>query len=160
MKGFIVSVQKPTAIKELQGNPGRRPLPKKEPKPKVGKLSCPRWMNGKAKWAFNELGLQLEKMKVLTHADRKALELLCDSYAEFREAREYVLSNGFTYETTTPAGDKMVRPYPHVTIYQNAWRRCSDMLKQFGLTPSSRAGVEMIDEKEEDPVEGFLKRVK
>lgn len=32
---------KPTAIKELEGNPGKRPLNKNEPKPKQTAPKCP-----------------------------------------------------------------------------------------------------------------------
>ena len=40
---------KPTALKVLEGNPGHRPLNKKEPMPK-GKLPrCPEWLEDDAK---------------------------------------------------------------------------------------------------------------
>lgn len=35
---------KPTAIKELEGNPGKRKLNKKEPKPDKGMPVCPEWL--------------------------------------------------------------------------------------------------------------------
>ena len=35
---------KPTAIKELEGNPGKRKLNKKEPKPEKGMPVCPEWL--------------------------------------------------------------------------------------------------------------------
>lgn len=41
---------KPTAIKELEGNPGKRPLNKNEPKkPKQGAPKCPSWLEPDAK---------------------------------------------------------------------------------------------------------------
>ena len=43
---------KPTAIKELEGNPGKRKLNKKEPKPEKGMPVCPEWLlpEAKAEW--------------------------------------------------------------------------------------------------------------
>ncbi|MDD6036563.1 MAG: response regulator [Lachnospiraceae bacterium] len=35
---------KPTAVKELEGNPGKRKLNKKEPKPEKGMPECPEWL--------------------------------------------------------------------------------------------------------------------
>ena len=35
---------KPTAVKELEGNPGKRKLNKKEPKPDKGMPTCPEWL--------------------------------------------------------------------------------------------------------------------
>ena len=149
--------KKPSALEELQGRPGRRPLNKKEPKPKVGIPRCPHWMDGIAKYAFRELGVLLTDIKVLTLADKKALELLCDAYSEYRRARAFILENGTHYKSKTQAGGILYKKYPHVDIASNAWRRCSDMLKQFGLTPSARTGVETIPEDEVDPLEEFLK---
>lgn len=43
---------KPTAIKELEGNLGKRKLNKKEPKPDKGMPVCPDWLlpEVKAEW--------------------------------------------------------------------------------------------------------------
>ena len=43
---------KPTAIKELEGNPGKRKLNNKEPKPDKGMPVCPEWLppEAKAEW--------------------------------------------------------------------------------------------------------------
>ena len=148
---------KPSALKSL-GPRKHSKQNKKEPKPETSVPSCPNWLDRRAKWAFKELSKVLSDIHVLTVADRMALEILCDAYSEYREARQFIFDNGFTYTTITQAGDKMVRPYPQVAISQNAWRRVSDMLKQFGLTPSARNGVEALKPEEEDPFEAFLKQ--
>ena len=36
---------KPTHLKVLAGNPGKRPLPKNEPKPKPIAPRCPQWLD-------------------------------------------------------------------------------------------------------------------
>ena len=148
--------KKPTMLRKLGPRPHKKKN-EKEPMPEVGIPNTPAWLDGIAKYAFKELGLELSGLKVLTKADKKALELLCDAYSEYRRARAVIIEKGMTYATTTEAGNEMVRTRPEVGISQSAWRRCSDMLKQFGLTPSARSGVEVLSEKEADPMDEFLK---
>ena len=40
---------KPTALKVLEGNPGKRPLNDREPVPPKGTLKCPAWLLPEAK---------------------------------------------------------------------------------------------------------------
>jgi len=151
---------KPSALKELGPRPHRKKTDKKEPIPDTGIPRCPHWMDGIAKYAFKELGITLDGMKVLTLADKKALELLCDAYSEYRRARAFILENGTHYESRTQAGGILFKKYPHVDIASNAWRRCADMLKQFGLTPSARTGVDVVKEPEKDPLAEFMAKGK
>lgn len=131
----------------------------------MAKPPCPHWLDGIAKYAYKELGELLKDIKVMTVADKKALELLCDAYSEYRRARDVLLKDGFTFESHCVDKDgneyvSMVRPRPENQIAQSAWRRCSDMLKQFGLTPSSRTGVEQLGEEKGDPLDQWMKNGK
>lgn len=151
---------KPTRMKILAGNPGKRPLNNREPQPTVGKSKCPVWMSPKAKLAFRELSEVLcDELGVLTVADRKALELLCDAYSEYRDARDYVRKNGATYETHSVTGKDeegvpvlttVVRKRPQVDMASDAWKRVKGMLVEFGLTPSSRTRL-VIDKEDKSP---------
>jgi P27 family predicted phage terminase small subunit len=138
---------KPTALKVVQGNPGRRPLNKLEPKPEPGIPVCPSWLSSKGKFAWKEISTLLGDMRVLTKADRKALELLCDAYSEYRDARAVIQKDGATYEAITEAGSIIVRSRPEVAISSDAWRRVKTMLSEFGLTPSSRSRIQVPDKK-------------
>lgn len=152
---------KPTELKIVQGNPGKRPLNENEPKPAQDEGKAPSYLTPKAKAAWRELAVVLGDMRVLTVADRKALEMLCDTYAEWRELRAVIEEHGHTYETFTAQGDKMIRPRPEVTMAADAWKRASAMLTQFGLTPSSRSKVSAGEKQEEsDPLADFLNRKK
>ena len=44
---------KPTAMKELEGNPGKRKLNKKEPMPGKGMPDCPKWLLPDAQEEWN-----------------------------------------------------------------------------------------------------------
>ena len=151
--------RKPTALRILQGNPSKRPLPEGEPHPEIVAPSCPAWMRDKiAIAAWRELASVLEGMRVVSEADRKALELLCDAYAEWRRAREVVIEHGTTYEAENVNGGLMLKVRPEVALAADAWRRIRSMLTEFGLTPAARARVKVGEIPEEDPLEAYLKR--
>lgn len=151
----------PTHIKLLKGNPGKRSVNAREPKPKRGVPKMPAHLTPRAKSAWKRIGPELDAMGVLSLADATALELLCCVYAEWRVARDTVDDEGTTYTTTTETGDTMYRTRPEVAIAADAWRRCRAMLAEFGLTPSSRSKVSRIgDPASADPFETFLGQAK
>jgi len=131
----------PTRMKILRGNPGKRALPANEPRPTAGIPKMPSKLSSRARRAWRSIGPELDRMGVLTVADGTALELLCDAYAEWKDARQVVIVDGATYETVSKHG-KMTRTRPEVAIAADAWRRIAVMLREFGLTPSSRTKVE------------------
>jgi phage terminase small subunit len=125
----------PTHLKILRGNPGKRPLNKSEPKP-TGKLpACPEWLSEHARELWNRFGPELEKLGVATDMDAVAMELLCDTYGEWRMAKE--------------RGDWCAAV--------SAWKRLKAILIEFGLTPSSRTKVSKVAGDEKDPFEEHLR---
>ena len=145
---------KPTAIKKLEGNPGRRPLPENEPEYPFG-TTCPNFMPvyGRSEW--KRLYPILVKARVLTRADRVALAGYCEAYARWRRAVEYLDKAG-TDVYMTPSGT--LRPLPHVTIAANASDQMRKWASTLGITPSNRTRIEPIPDKAEeaDPLAEFL----
>ena len=66
---------KPTALKELEGNPGHRPLNDKEPRPKSKALACPSNLSKEAKKEWRRLCKEMEQEGVLTGWDMRIFEL-------------------------------------------------------------------------------------
>ena len=60
---------KPTALKKLEGNPGKRPLTELEPLPPISVLRCPNWLLPEARKEWRRLAPALINMGVLTLAD-------------------------------------------------------------------------------------------
>ena len=56
---------KPTAIKKLEGNPGKRKLNTKEPIPAKGMPNCPEWLMPEAKKEWERLADLMNQMGVL-----------------------------------------------------------------------------------------------
>ena len=71
---------KPTAIKLLEGNPGRRPLNEHEPVPPKATIKCPAWLEPEAKKEWKRLAPALESMGVLTSVDISAFAGYCQAY--------------------------------------------------------------------------------
>ena len=144
---------KPTAVKKLEGNPGKRKLNTKEPNPGKGMPDCPAWLLPEAKTEWIRLSEKLNQMGVLTEIDRSAFAAYCQSYARWKEAQEHINSEGATYETE----NGMQRPNPWVAICNTEQRLMMQAASEFGLTPSARSrimaasgvGKDDVDEMEE-----------
>ena len=78
----------PTAIKELEGNPGKRALNDKEPKPQKKAPACPKWLEDEAKKEWRRLAKQMEQLGILTQVDMAAFAGYCQAYARWKEAEE------------------------------------------------------------------------
>mgnify|MGYP002237151287 FL=1 len=90
---------KATAVKKLEGNPGKRKLNTKEPVPAKGMPDCPEWLLPEAKKEWERLADLMNQMGVLTEVDMAAFAAYCQSYARWKEAQEHIDSEGATFET-------------------------------------------------------------
>ncbi|WP_223563937.1 phage terminase small subunit P27 family [Pantoea agglomerans] len=148
---------KPTPLKLVTGNPGKRAINKKEPKPAREIPSPPSHLTDEGKTAWGRLSVLLDGMGVLTVADAFALERLCDIYAEILVLREDIEAEGRTYKTETQQGDKLTKANPSVAMLADADRRFKSYLVEFGLTPAARSKVNVNGgKKEEDPLNQFF----
>ena len=104
----------PTAIKELEGNPGKRKLNDKEPRPEKKAPSCPKWLEPEAKKEWRRLAKKMELMGVLTEVDMAAFAGYCQAYARWKEAEEFITQHGTGHESLCGAVRTDTRiPFPH-----------------------------------------------
>ena len=127
----------PTAIKELNGNPGKRALNSSEPKPTVRIPSCPPQLQGEARKEWRRIGKELATHGLLTDLDRTALAAYCTAYERWLQAEENVRKLGAVVKS--PSGFPIQNPY--LAIANKAMEQMSKLLTEFGCTPSSRARV-------------------
>ena len=132
---------KPTVMKRLQGNPGRRPLNKREPKPTKSKPRCPSYLNDEAKREWRRLVGPLYDAGLLTAIDQNALAVYCDTVALWIEATRQVNKTGLVGKTKN--GNLIQNPY--LNIANRAKRDALRFMQEFGLTPSSRARIIVTD---------------
>ncbi|OQC42290.1 MAG: Phage terminase, small subunit [Acidobacteria bacterium ADurb.Bin051] len=146
----------PTALRLVRGNPGKRKIPKHEPRPRVVNPAPPKGLRKDAAAQWRKLAPILARLRVLTEADLAALELTCNAWADYAEAAAFVKAEGAWYRTTTDTGGELVRANPALTERADAWRRFRLGLVEFGLTPASRSKVAALPAEEADPLAEFL----
>ena len=130
---------KPTALKILQGNPGRRPLNKREPKPKKS-LRCPAGLSPRARTEWRRLAPELFRLGLLTMADQVIFAMYCETSSVFFGARKKA-----DYEKRNGAMISM----------EKAWGNARSFAALFGLSPSDRVRLTAATE-EDDDLDEFL----
>ena len=81
---------KPTRMKVLTGNPGKRPLNQTEPQPEPVIPDCPVELGPSARREWDRLVGQLASLRILTPLDRAALAAYCGAYGLWAEATEAI----------------------------------------------------------------------
>ena len=149
---------KPTALKVLEGNPGKRPLNKNEPQPEKKAPRCPSWLEPEAKKEWKRMAKTLETIGVLTQVDKAAFAGYCQAYARWKEAEEFLSKHGTIFKT--PSG--YIQQVPQVSIAQTYLKVMKDFCSEFGLTPAARTRIQVdsAEGQEDDPMEAILKVMK
>lgn len=149
---------KPTHMKILEGNPGKRPINKSEPKPKATIPPCPRHLSKEAKAEWRRISKELATLGLLTAIDRAALGGYCAAYARWAQAEEAMQAEDFKMVEVTDKG------YSHVNAWfivaNNSLKQMRAFLTEFGMTPSARSRVTVPEAKDIDPYEEFRQRRK
>lgn len=132
---------KPTKLKELAGNPGKRPLNKGEPQPPTPDRApyAPRHLNvdGKKEWR-RVVGL-LMGLGLYTELDHAALAMYCQAYGRWVQAERMLAKQELIL--TGAEGGMYQNPMLHVA--NKAWDQVRKILPEFGLTPSSRSRLQL-----------------
>lgn len=147
--------RKPTALKQLQGNPGKRALSQAEPRPAVKRPPCPRHIQGEARKEWNRITRQLLEINVLTPIDRAALAAYCQNWARWVEAEDAMRAADFRMVSLTASGYPVASPW--LAIANNAMKNMLRFLVEFGMTPSSRSRVAASEPAEDDDYETFVR---
>lgn len=145
---------KPTALKILTGNPGKRVIPVGEPvPPTANSLEPPPNLSERASWWWKHYVSFLHPLGLLTVADLGSLERLCNVDARLDEMDRNFNENGFL--TDDGNGGKTVK---NVTAYAGLYAARNQLMTHFGLSPASRARLGHKPQQNTDPFEEFTKR--
>ena len=126
-------------MKELAGNPGKRPLNTREPKPKSDLPPCPRHLSVEAKREWRRMGGELARMGVVTVVDRAALAAYCQAWSRWVDAEGQVARLGTIVKTAN--GNLIQNPY--LAVANRAMEQMAKLATEFGMTPSSRSRVQV-----------------
>lgn len=144
---------KPTALKLLQGNPGKRALNDREPQPEVCVPDPPEHLGDAAQEHWHEIAHELAEVGILTTIDRDALALYCEAFARWVDANQHVREFGPLVKA--PSGYPMQSPF--LAIANKAFDQMRALLTEFGMTPSSRVKVKVQQPATSDPMDDYLR---
>lgn len=130
---------KPTRLKVLEGNPGRRPLNTQEPTPAPLALAPPPEIqqNPRALDEWHRIVPLLLSARMVTDVDRNALVAACHQWALYMEATEKLATTGMLVKA--PSGYPLQNPY--LGIASKALHHCQRLWVELGCTPSARSRV-------------------
>ena len=141
---------KPTALKKLQGNPGKRSLKgKSEPRPPVTRAPAPGLLAGAgagtlATGFLDKYRPALQSLGLLTDIDDPAFELAARHYALAVTAYDMVKAEGLT--VIDDHNEK--RKHPLIQVFRDQSQAFKAYAVEFGMTASSRVRLR-IDEAEQ-----------
>jgi P27 family predicted phage terminase small subunit len=125
---------KPTALKELEGNPGKRALNQSEPHP-GGIAKCPPHLDKDAKREWRRLSAELISLGLLSVCDMAAFAAYCSAYSRWVAAEKNLQKFGMVIKSPK-SGYPIQNPY--LGVANTALGNMHRFMTEFGLTPSSR----------------------
>lgn len=143
---------KPTVIKKLEGNPGKRKLNRGEPVPSMDKPKCPTHLSDSAKKKWRQLSEILYSARLLTEIDGDALSRYCEAWATWVDAKKKVTASGMVVKTAL--GNPIQNPY--LSIANHASEQMNKIAVEFGMTPSSRSRISLPQGDNEPSLEEQL----
>ena len=128
---------KPTSLKVIEGNRGKRALNNQEPDPEyLNDLTPPDYLTESAKVVRNQIAQDLRNARVLTKVDVPMLHMACEAIATYRKAvakcdqRE---KNGDIGESSSIGYWEMVKSM--------SFKQAMAALQQFGMSPAARTRI-------------------
>jgi len=147
----------PTQIKIARGNPGKRKLNTKEPKPSNARPRRPLALSKLADACWKSLIPKLDKLGVLTQTDSDMLVLYCETWGRWREARDWIKKHGAKYPVMGEDGrPKFWKPWPEIQIEIASRFTLIRLASEFGMTPSSRTQIVGSEKEDRDELLAFL----
>ena len=124
---------KPTAVKQLQGNPGKRRVNGREPKPKTPVKRPWGLGQGQQRKFWDEHAGELERLKILTGVDTAAFRLMAEHYAFAVQAARELREGG----SLTVEGREGPKKHPLLQALRDNSQMFKSYAVEFGMTPSA-----------------------
>jgi P27 family predicted phage terminase small subunit len=155
---------KPTALKLVSGNPGKRSLNKQEPDPTyLQDLTAPNWLDPAATAVWNEIAPKLSRAKLLTEVDVQLLAMGCVAVAQYRQAAgrasAQLVTGGEKPIPDAPAIDnagaeaegkpdvagkvKGEAINPWLVVQSMSFKQALAVFREFGMSPAARTRISL-----------------
>ncbi|HVL82613.1 MAG TPA: P27 family phage terminase small subunit [Actinomycetota bacterium] len=145
--------RKPTRLKLLHGDEPRH-VNHREPQPAVAdKPPAPfREMSAEAKKVWRSLARDLHAAGLLTRVDRWSLRIQCERLALI----ERIEGLGVLSRLLVRDRDGDLRTNPLWRQWRDVTRASELWFREFGMTPASRSGIEVPDQRTEEELARLL----
>lgn len=154
---------KPIKIHEINGNPSKRDISKKvnfdnliEKYDEGEYPKVPEHLktDAIASKEWERLAPMLARIKVLTPLDIQLFEMYCKSYSRYRTAEAEMDKLKTVYFKTK---SDYIQQLPQYSVSTTSSKICREIMAEFGMTPSSRARMELPNEvSDNDKMEDLL----
>ena len=139
---------KPSAIERAEGFPGKRKRNTEEPQPTEltvaeVKRRCPKHLKGEERRWWRYYGELLTPLRVITETDLVAMEALARTTTERIAQEEQLRKSGPLYKSKSG----YIQVSPLFSVVSTLRERELKLLREFGMTPSSRTRVQVAREE-------------
>ena len=132
----MARLPKPTHLKLVEGNKGKRAVNNFEPDPDyLNDLRAPGHLPKFAIPVWDDLAPKLRKAKLLTVLDVDAVTQLCIAIAQYRHATDELNLDFINY------GQKGQSLNQLMVAQSMAFKQANAIMQQFGMTPAARSRV-------------------
>lgn len=151
----------PSATKRQKGT-YRADRRRGEIEPKAELPKPPRWLDAQGRRVWREVGCWLADNGLLTQLDSTAFAILCAEMCEYVAARAIIDAaaeeTGTRFIATTDKGN--IIQHPAVGVKNKTMGSIIKLCREFGMTPSSRAGMAIAkNEAEKDPMSALIEKL-
>lgn len=146
--------RKPTALRVIQGNPSRRPLPKNEPKPRRGIPVPPPHLDAYARAEWDRITPELLAVGLLTSIDGVTLAAYCQCVSRWTQAEEAIARMKARDKLTSALMIKTINgnaiQNPLIGVANRAMHMAIRFAAEFGMSPAARARFAAMTPNEPD----------
>ncbi len=157
--------RKPTQLHVLNGNPSKisnlEEKYEREPKPDAYTPDDipppPARFSEVGRECWIETATFLSRLRLITVADIRQLELYCTAYEKYR-ACEDLINTAQTQFYKPYAGNNAVLELPHGSTMRAYMKTMIEIAREFGMTPAARGRMVLPEDKDaEDEMERLLR---
>jgi len=145
---------KPTSLRQLQGNPGKRPFNSLEPELETGAPTMPKWLKGAARKEWRSIVDELTRTGVLARAEHATLAGYCLAWDQVQQAQKEVERTGLTILIEARDKDGVfhtvsIKKNPALIVLDAALKQLRAFSSELGLSPASRSKVAALPKQSE-----------
>ena len=149
---------KPTRLKLVEGNRGKRPISHNEPMPKLGAPEKPDSLSSVASAEWDHIVPELDRIGLLSLVDRAALVMYCEAVSIHDAALTVLNKSEILIRRGGKSAKDQIVKNPALQVARDAAQTARLFGAPFGLTPGDRARMTLPSGAGVDSIEDLLTR--